>query len=54
MPSGCDGIHALVDNRGSPERLSNVGIEGPKMSVSRIPLRSPRRANARARFTVLI
>ena len=42
---------SLDDNLGSPERFRSVGIEGPKMSVSRIPLRWPRRAKARARFT---
>jgi hypothetical protein len=45
------GRNGLSDNRGSPERLRSVGIEGPKMSVSRIPLRRPRRVNARAKFT---
>ena len=42
----------LEDSLGSPERLSSVGIEGPNISVSSIPLRRFRRANARARFTV--
>lgn len=28
-------------------------MEGPKISVSRIPLRRPRLANARARLTVI-
>lgn len=42
----------LAERRGSPERFSNVGIDGPKISVSRIPLRRPCRANARARLTV--
>lgn len=41
----------LDESLGSPERLRRVGIEGPKMSVSRMPLRWPRRAKARARFT---
>jgi len=41
----------LDDKRGSPERLRRVGIEGPKISVSRIPARWPCRLNARARFT---
>jgi hypothetical protein len=31
----------LEDSLGSPDRFSNVGIDGPKMSVSRIPDRSP-------------
>lgn len=39
------------ERRGSPDKLSKVGIEGPKMSVSRIPARWPRRAKARARLT---
>lgn len=47
-------MYALEDNRGSPDRLSSVGIEGPKISVSRIPERSPRRAYARARFTAMV
>lgn len=42
----------LSSNRGSPERLRSVGIDGPKISVSRIPVRMPRRAKERARFTV--
>lgn len=41
----------LSSSRGSPERLSNVGIDGPKISVSRIPALMPRRAKERARFT---
>jgi hypothetical protein len=45
-------FYGLEDNRGSPERFRRVGIEGPKMSVSRMPLRRPRRANANARLTV--
>lgn len=47
-------IHRPEDSRGSPERFRSVGMEGPKMSVSRIPLRRPRRANASARFTISI
>ena len=45
--------YTLEDKRGSPLRFNRVGIEGPKISVSRMPLRSPRRAKARARFTGL-
>lgn len=41
----------LEERRGSPERLRRVGIDGPKISVSRIPARWPCRLNARARFT---
>lgn len=37
--------------RGSPDKLSRVGIDGPKISVSKIPVLMPRRAKARARFT---
>jgi hypothetical protein len=33
-----------------PERLKRVGMDGPKMSVSRMPVRRPRRAKARERF----
>jgi hypothetical protein len=44
----------VEERRGSPERLSRVGIEGPKMSVSRRPVRWPWRARERARFTVLV
>lgn len=43
----------LGERRGSPDRLSKVGIEGPKMSVSRIPARWPSRARARVRLTIL-
>ena len=45
---------ALSSSRGSPERLSSVGMDGPKMSVSRIPVLIPRRANESARFTVAL
>ena len=41
----------LADKRGSPLRSKRVGTEGPKISVSRIPLRCPLLANERARFT---
>lgn len=34
-------VDVLVDNLGSPERFRRVGIEGPKISVSRIPVRRP-------------
>ena len=44
---------ALSSSRGSPERLRSVGMDGPKMSVSRIPVLIPWRANERARFTVV-
>jgi hypothetical protein len=47
-------VDELGDRRGSPERLRSVGIEGPKMSVSRIPALRPRRAKASARFTELV
>jgi hypothetical protein len=43
----------LVGERwGGPvaERLKRVGMDGPKMSVSRMPVRRPRRAKARERF----
>jgi hypothetical protein len=41
----------LDERRGSPERLSNVGTDGPKISVSRMPERRPFWAKASARFT---
>ncbi len=47
-------IDLLEDRRGSPERFKSVGMEGPKISVSKMPLRSPRRANARARLTASV
>lgn len=40
----------LSSSRGSPARLSRVGMEGPKISVSKIPVRIPRRAKDRAKF----
>lgn len=43
-----------MDNRGSPERFRSVGIEGPKISVSRIPLRSPHLAKAIAKFVEIV
>ncbi len=47
-----DGSHKLEDKRGSPDKFKSVGMEGPKISVSRIPLLRPRRANAKARLTI--
>jgi hypothetical protein len=44
-------VVSLSSRRGSPDRFRRVGIDGPKMSVSRIPVRIPRRAKERARFT---
>lgn len=41
------------ERRGSPDKLSKVGIEGPKMSVSKIPARWPSLARARVRLTVV-
>lgn len=41
----------LSSRRGSPERFRRVGMEGPKISVSRIPVLIPRRANDSARLT---
>lgn len=48
---GSRGGNKLGERRGSPDKLSKVGIEGPKMSVSRIPARWPSRAKARVRLT---
>lgn len=53
---GCDSDKlktgdSLSSRRGSPERFRRVGIEGPKISVSRIPVLIPRRANDSARLT---
>ena len=44
----------LAESLGSPERFNKVGIEGPKISVSRTPLRWPCRANANARLTAIV
>lgn len=41
------------ERRGSPDRLSKVGIEGPKMSVSKMPARWPSLARARVRLTII-
>jgi hypothetical protein len=49
-----EGMSVLDDNRGSPERFSSVGMEGPKISVSSTPLRWPCCANARARLTAMV
>lgn len=46
------GHNLLSSSRGSLDRLSSVGIDGPKISVSRIPVRIPRLANERARFAI--
>lgn len=43
IPSDKSGSDASV-------KLKSVGIEGPKMSVSRMPVLWPWRAKARARF----
>lgn len=41
-------------SRGSLDRFNRVGIDGPKISVSRIPVRIPRLAKDRARFAIPI
>jgi hypothetical protein len=46
--------NSQADNLGSPDKLSNVGIEGPKTSASRIPALNPLRANAKARLTATV
>lgn len=43
----------ILGSRAS-ERPRRVGIEGPKMSVSRIPVRRPCRENDRARLTASV
>lgn len=35
------GVLSLSDSRGSPERLNIVGMDGPKISVSNIPVLRP-------------
>lgn len=47
-------VDELDDNLGSPDSESKVGIDGPKISVSRIPARSPLRAKDNAKFTKLM
>lgn len=46
-------VHSVSRGSSASSRLKRVGMEGPKMSVSRMPLRRPRRVNARARFAVV-
>lgn len=45
-------LFSLSSSRGSSLRSRRDGIEGPKMSVSKMPVRTPRRASDRARLTV--
>lgn len=47
-------VHTPSDNLGSPLRFSNVGMEGPKMSVSRMPVRHPLLTKAKARLTAIV
>lgn len=42
----------LSSSRGSPYRSRRLGIDGPNISVSRIPVLMPRRARDNARLTV--
>lgn len=44
----------LLDSRGSPDRSNRVGIDGPKISASRIPARRPSLANANDRFAATV
>lgn len=46
--------HSLAERRGSPDRFNSVGIEGPKISASRMPVLWPARANDRARLTAMV
>ena len=39
------------ESLGSPDRFNNLGMEGPNMSVSNIPVRLPCLTNANARLT---
>lgn len=48
------GLYLLVDSLGSPDRSKSVGIDGPKMSVSRIPALKPSLANESDRFAATI
>ena len=48
-----NGVNKLWDSLGSSDRLKSAGIEGPNISVSRIPDRRPCRAKARERFAEL-
>lgn len=45
-------VFSLSDSRGSPERLNIVGMDGPKMSVSNIPVLKPILAKDRERFAM--
>lgn len=47
-------MHKLFESLGSPVKLNNVGIDGPKMSVSRIPALNPSLANARDKFAITV
>lgn len=42
----------LLDSLGSPDRSNKVGIDGPKISVSSIPVRNPSLAKASDRFAI--
>lgn len=47
-------MYILFESLGSPDKLNSVGIEGPKMSVSRIPALNPSLANARDKFAIFV
>lgn len=47
-------MHILFDSLGSPDKLNNVGIDGPKMSVSKMPALNPSLANASDRFANIV
>ena len=45
-------MNVLDESLGSPDRSNKVGIEGPKISVSRMPVRRPNLARARDRLAI--
>ena len=47
-------FYVLLDSLGSPDRSKSVGIDGPKISASRIPARRPSLANANDRFAATV
>ena len=47
-------VYILLESLGSSLILNSVGIDGPKMSASRIPLLSPWRANDSARLAAIV
>lgn len=47
-------LRVLLESLGSPDKSNNVGIDGPKMSVSKIPALNPSFANANDKLAATV